>query len=65
LLRNGQIKAIAIYGSPYTVEWLLPDLTPDLPWAFSYGQMPTAQKIMWEFLLGSEILENVRQNAFI
>lgn len=65
LLRNGKIAALALYGSPYIVEWLLPTLDPHIPWTFSYGQMPAAQGIAWESLLGSETSSNLRQDAFI
>ena len=65
LLRIGKVKALALYGSPYTVEWLLPTIPPGLPWVFSYGQMPAAQRISWESLLGSPTSGNLRQDAFI
>ncbi|MBP0015991.1 MAG: beta-glucosidase [Cyanobacteria bacterium SBLK] len=65
LLRNGKVEALALYGSPYIVEWLLPTLEPHIPWTFSYGQMPAAQKIAWESLLGSQTADNLRQDAFI
>ncbi|MBS0015596.1 MAG: beta-glucosidase [Arthrospira sp. SH-MAG29] len=53
LLKNGELKALAIYGSPYTLEEFLPEIPHDLPLVFSYGQMPTAQAIALENLLGS------------
>jgi beta-glucosidase len=51
LFQNNQIKAVLIYGSPYVLDWFLPLFSDDLPWIFSYGQMPQAQAIAWEELL--------------
>jgi len=45
LLKSEQLQAIVIYGSPYTLEKFLPNLPPDIPYVFSYGQMPEAQTI--------------------
>ncbi|MEA5471854.1 glycoside hydrolase family 3 N-terminal domain-containing protein [Spirulina sp. 06S082] len=65
LLRSDRVTALVLYGSPYIVEWLLPNLNSHIPWVFSYGQMPTAQRLAWEFLLSQKTLSSVRQNAFI
>ncbi len=54
LLKNGQLAAIAIYGSPYAIEALLADAPADLPYVFSYGQMPAAQAIALKTLLGED-----------
>jgi beta-glucosidase len=51
LFKNNPIKAVLIYGSPYVLDWFLPLFADDLPWIFSYGQMPQAQAIAWEELL--------------
>ncbi|PZV25541.1 MAG: beta-glucosidase [Snowella sp.] len=51
LFQNNQIKAVLIYGSPYVLDWFLPLFSDNLPWIFSYGQMPQAQAIAWEELL--------------
>lgn len=45
LLQRGLIRGLVIYGSPYVLKWFRPQLPPDLPWVFSYGQMPQAQEI--------------------
>jgi beta-glucosidase len=45
LLQQNLIKGLVIYGSPYILDWFLPQLPPELPWVFSYGQMPQAQEI--------------------
>ncbi len=43
LLRSGRLGGLAIYGSPYLWEALLPLLPEPLPAAYSPGQMPRAQ----------------------
>jgi len=50
LLQQGLIKGLVIYGSPYILEWFLPQLPNEIPWVFSYGQMPQAQAIAMEQL---------------
>ncbi len=45
LLQQRLIQGLVIYGSPYILDWFLPQLPPDLPWVFSYGQMSQAQAI--------------------
>lgn len=52
LLQSGNLQALIIYGSPYVLEQFLPVLPPDIPCVFSYGQMPTAQKIALVTLFG-------------
>ncbi len=49
LVKVGQLQALVVYGSPYTLEQLLP-LPPALPYVFTYGQMPAAQAIALEAL---------------
>jgi beta-glucosidase len=51
LLTLGNLQALVVYGSPYVLDQLLPVL-PKVPCVFSYGQMPTAQKIVMQTLLG-------------
>ena len=43
LMSLNKLKAIALYGSPYNLDRLLPLLTPDIAWAFSYSQQAIAQ----------------------
>ena len=50
LLSEG-VEAVAIYGSPYVLEWFKTIMPDDLPWVFSYGQMPQAQAIALKTLL--------------
>lgn len=46
------LLAVVVYGSPYALEFLAAQLPPDLPYGFSYGQMPAAQAIVLRQLLG-------------
>ena len=50
LLRTDALEALVIYGSPYVLKQFLPDLPPETPHVFSYGQMPKAQAIALEVL---------------
>lgn len=50
LLEVGKLQALVIYGSPYILEQFRPQLPADLPWVFTYGQMPTAQAIALDAL---------------
>lgn len=43
LLQSDQIQALILYGSPYVLEQFLSDLPADVPYVFTYGQMPAAQ----------------------
>ncbi|ACK70300.1 glycoside hydrolase family 3 domain protein [Gloeothece citriformis PCC 7424] len=52
LLQTGLIQGLIIYGSPYVLEWFRPQLPRELPWVFSYGQMPMAQQLACGVLLG-------------
>jgi beta-glucosidase len=45
LLQSDQIQAFILYGSPYVLEQFLPELPADVPYVFTYGQMPEAQAI--------------------
>lgn len=50
LVKAKNLQALIIYGSPYVLEQFLPDLPVDIPYVFSYGQMPAAQAIALEAL---------------
>ncbi len=43
LISQNKLKAIALYGSPYNLDRLIPLLTPNIAWAFSYSQRAIAQ----------------------
>ena len=51
LLDRGHLAAIAVYGSPYVMEWFKASLKSNIPWVFSYGQMNQAQAIALNALL--------------
>ena len=50
LIRIDQLQALVIYGSPYALAQFLPQLPTDVPYVFTYGQMPTAQAMALEQL---------------
>lgn len=50
LISNQQVTGIAIYGSPYILDWFKSIIESDLPWVFTYGQMPQAQAIALQVL---------------
>lgn len=55
LQASGRLAGLAIYGSPYLWRQLQPLLTPDIPAAYSPGQMPLAQEAVLAALgLGPE-----------
>jgi beta-glucosidase len=43
LLQSESLQGVIIYGSPYILDWFLSQLPDDLPWVFTYGQIPIAQ----------------------
>ncbi|WP_159783855.1 glycoside hydrolase family 3 N-terminal domain-containing protein [Sodalinema gerasimenkoae] len=45
LLRDGDLRAIAIYGSPYSLKRFLRQIPTSVPYAFSFGQMAAAQEV--------------------
>ena len=58
LLGAGRLAALAVYGSPYLWEQLRPLLPPQLPAAYSPGQMPQAQAVVLQALgLDADALE--------
>ncbi|MBD2034572.1 beta-glucosidase [Leptolyngbya sp. FACHB-321] len=50
LVESEQLLALVIYGSPYVLDQFLPKLAPEIPYVFTYGQMPQAQAIALELL---------------
>lgn len=62
LIATGDLQAVVVYGSPYVLEQLsLPD---DLPWMFSYGQMPVAQFLALENLVGETVTVGAVDRSF-
>jgi beta-glucosidase len=51
LLSSNSLQGLIVYGSPYILDWFLPKLPADLPWVFTYGQIPTAQRIACKLML--------------
>ncbi|HEY9816783.1 MAG TPA: glycoside hydrolase family 3 N-terminal domain-containing protein [Candidatus Obscuribacterales bacterium] len=47
------IQALLIYGSPYGVAACQSATSPDLPYLFSYGQMPQSQTLLMGQLFGA------------
>lgn len=52
ILRQNQLQGLVIYGSPYTLEQFLPQIPPQTPFVFSYGQTPVAQEMALKVLWG-------------
>ncbi|MEM9265746.1 MAG: glycoside hydrolase family 3 N-terminal domain-containing protein [Cyanobacteria bacterium P01_F01_bin.13] len=57
----GDLQAVVVYGSPYLLEKL--SLTT-APWVFSYGQMPMAQSLALETLLGEAVAVGAMDGSF-
>jgi len=55
LLRTNDLQALVIYGSPYVLQQFLPELPNDMPYVFSYGQMPQAQAIALDVLFSQSV----------
>lgn len=54
LVKARKLQALVIYGSPYIIEKFIPELPPEVPYVFTYGQMPEAQAIALSTLLRRE-----------
>ena len=52
LIEAQRLQGLVLYGSPYVWEQLLPLLPASIPAVFSYAQIPAAQSIALEKLLG-------------
>lgn len=50
LIETNKLQGLVIYGSPYVLDWFFARISPELPWLFTYGQMPLAQAIALETL---------------
>lgn len=64
LLRLAKVGGLAIYGSPYILNWFRPHLPPNLPWVFSYGQMPMAQIAVNQALFPKSRHPSAQNEAF-
>jgi beta-glucosidase len=58
LLDTDCLQALVLYGSPYVLEPLVSQLPADVPYVFSYGQMPLAQSIALDALFAQSIGES-------
>ena len=65
LLTKNDITALVIYGSPYVLDWFLARLPENTPWLFSYGQMPSAQKIIQQNLFELPASEQLTKGNFL
>ncbi|MEO1672118.1 MAG: glycoside hydrolase family 3 N-terminal domain-containing protein [Cyanobacteria bacterium J06631_2] len=61
LLDNQQVVGIAIYGSPYVLDWFKNILGEEVPWVFSYGQMEQSQAIALQTLFTGNSLVSQSQ----
>ncbi|WP_019502409.1 glycoside hydrolase family 3 N-terminal domain-containing protein [Pseudanabaena sp. PCC 6802] len=50
LVEQDKLAAIAVYGSPYNLDRIIPLLPPGIPWTFSYSQLPAAQLAVMQAL---------------
>jgi beta-glucosidase len=50
LLKTEQLQALVVYGSPYCLAEFVDQLPPDVPYVFSYGQLPIGQTLALEAL---------------
>lgn len=64
LLKNNSLQALLIYGSPYVLTYLKPEIN-NLSWIFCYGQMPQAQSLVCSRLFGKSSLVNLNEEDFI
>lgn len=62
LIAAGDLQAVVFYGSPYVLEQL--ELPDGIPWVFSYGQMPMAQTLALENLLGETVAIGAMDQSF-
>ncbi|MDJ0704801.1 MAG: glycoside hydrolase family 3 N-terminal domain-containing protein [Leptolyngbyaceae cyanobacterium MO_188.B28] len=57
LIADDKLQALIIYGSPYILQQLQPQIPDTLPYCFTYGQTPEAQAISLEVLFGRAMKE--------
>ena len=56
------LQAVVVYGSPYVLEQL--SFLEEMPWIFSYGQMPMAQTLALENLVGETVAVGAVDKSF-
>ncbi|MEM7062064.1 MAG: glycoside hydrolase family 3 N-terminal domain-containing protein [Cyanobacteria bacterium P01_B01_bin.77] len=62
LIATGDLQAVVAYGSPYVLEQL--SWPENIPWVFSYGQMPMAQALALESLVGETAAAGAVDRSF-
>lgn len=64
LFKKSTIKGLIIYGSPYILDWFITEISLDIPWVFSYGQMAESQGIACQklFNLSAAQLSEMSRN---
>ena len=65
LLKTDRVLGLLVYGSPYVLEWLQAQINDTLPWVYSFGQMPMAQAIAHQTLLGLSRNIDISLDAFL
>ncbi len=65
LLITAQVQGVAIYGSLYVAQWIEQQIATDIPWVFSYGQMPMAQAVVCKTLFGVSQESNLSKETFL
>ncbi|GFE70664.1 glycoside hydrolase family 3 N-terminal domain-containing protein [Chroococcus sp. FPU101] len=64
LLKSQFLQGVIIYGSPYVLEWFESQMINDLPWVFSYGQIPLAQKLACDTMFNLNIDQDKKDKTF-
>jgi len=65
LLQFDRLQGIVIYGSPYILDWFLPQLKNNVGWVFTYGQMSQAQEIACCFLVNLSTFHDIVTGNFL
>lgn len=65
LLKQQRVGAIVLYGSPYGRDWLQEYCPTPVPKFFSYGQMPIAQALAMDAILGVIAQPSMQPLGFI
>ncbi len=59
------IKGLVVYGSPYVLDWLKGEISLEIPWVFTFGQMEQAQTIALETLFGVSRFSDLHPGEFM
>jgi beta-glucosidase len=58
------LQGLILYGSPYALAALRAELPPEIPYCFTYGQMPGAQAIALTTLCPTDTADRSQSSAF-